>query len=44
MLMRWFPNATPEERDGMLVEMAVNWLDDPDSPDAGHKIWSYLNK
>ena len=44
LLMRWFPNATPEERDRMLVEMAVNWLDDPDSPAAGHKIWAYLNK
>lgn len=44
LIMRWFPNATPEERDKMLVEMAVNWLDDPDNKDAGHKIWSYLNK
>ena len=44
LLTRWFPNATTDEKDKMLVEMAVNWLDDPDSPSAGHKIWSYLNK
>ena len=44
LLTRWFPNATADEKDKMLVEMAVNWLDDPDSPSAGHKIWSYLNK
>lgn len=43
LIMRWFPGATPEERDKMLVEMAVNFLDDPDSKDAGHKIWSYLH-
>ena len=44
LLTRWFPNATADEKDKMLVEMAVNWLDDPDSPSAGHKIWAYLNK
>lgn len=43
LIMRWFPDSTPEERDKMLVDMAVNWLDDPDNKNAGHKIWSYLN-
>lgn len=40
---RWFPNATPQERDQRFVELAVNWLKDPDSKSDGHKIWSYLN-
>lgn len=43
LVMRWFPNSTPEERDKMLVEMAVNWLADPDYPHQGEKIWRYLN-
>ena len=39
----WIPEATAEELDKLLVDLAVNFLDDPDSKDAGHKIWSYLH-
>ena len=44
LLKRWFPEATAEELDKLLVDLAVNFLEDPDSKDAGHKIWSYLQK
>ena len=43
MYRGWFPDATPEQMDKRFVESAVNWLNDPDSPNADHKIWSYLN-
>ena len=43
IIERWFPNATPQERDQKFVELAVNWLRDPDAKDADHKIWSYIN-
>ena len=43
LIMRWFDGLSGEEMDEKFVEMAVNWLNDPDSPNAGHKIWSYLN-
>ena len=43
LLMRWFPNSTADERDKMLIEMAINWLADPDYPYPGEKIWRYLN-
>ena len=32
-----------QSEDKVFVDMAVNWLDDPDNKNAGHKIWSYLN-
>lgn len=43
MLKKWFPNATPEEMDKYLVDMAVNWLNDDDNPYGNEKIWGYLN-
>lgn len=43
LLSRWFPDQTKEQRDERLVEMTVNWLNDPDYPHAGEKIWHYLN-
>lgn len=43
MLKRWYPNATQDEIDKKLVDMAVNWLNDPDNPYGDHKIWGYLS-
>ena len=40
---RWFPNISDKERDGKLVELAVNWLNDPDNPYGEKKIWCYMN-
>jgi len=44
LLEKWFPGMTPEDRNAKTVELAVNWLNDPDSPHAESKIWNYLNK
>ena len=43
LLKRWFPNADDSGLSGKAVEMAINWLDDPDSPFGRNKIWGYLN-
>lgn len=43
LLNRWFPDMTDAERDEKFVEMAVNWLDDPDSPYGNEKAWGYFN-
>ena len=40
---KWFPNISDQERDGKFVELAVNWLNDDDSPYGNSKIWCYLN-
>jgi hypothetical protein len=42
LIKKWYPNATPEELDKKLVDMAVNWLNDPDNPYRDHKIWGYM--
>ena len=44
MLKKWYPDATPEDMTKKLVDLAVNWMDDPDSPHGEKKVWSYLNK
>lgn len=44
LLRKWFPNATPEEMDKKLVELAINWLNDSDNPFGDEKIWKYLNE
>ena len=44
LLDRWFPNLDEKDRDGKMVEMAVNWLKDDDNPYGSKKIWSYLNE
>lgn len=43
MLSKWFPDMTDAERNDRLVEMAVNWLDDPDNPYGHEKAWGYYN-
>ena len=42
-LRRWFPEASDSELMNMLVEEAVNYLDDEDNPYGTEKIWKYLN-
>ena len=43
LLSKWFPDQTPEQRDTKLVEMTINWLNDPDYSHPDAKIWYYLN-
>lgn len=38
----WFPGLGPQEKDAKFVDLAVNWLKDPDYP-GRNKIWRYLN-
>lgn len=44
LLEMWFPGEDGPARDQHLVEMAVNWLRDPDAMHPDSKIWCYLNK
>lgn len=43
LMKKWYPNATPEEMDKKFVDLAVNWLNDPDNPYGNHKVWGYLS-
>ncbi|MBO4718954.1 MAG: hypothetical protein J5658_03670 [Prevotella sp.] len=43
LLNKWFPEMDDEERDAKMVEMTVNWLDDPDNPFGNEKAWGYFN-
>lgn len=42
MLKKWNENATEEQIDAMVIDMAVNYLNDPDAPYPHEKIWKYL--
>lgn len=44
LLDRWFPSMSSEDRNAKTVELAVNWLNDPDSPLGDSKAWCYLNR
>ena len=43
LIMKWFPNSTPDERTAKFFDMAVNWLADQDWP-SNDRIWAYLHK
>ena len=43
MLAKWFPEMGDDERNEKLVEMTINWLDDPDNPYGSEKVWRYYN-
>ena len=43
LVKHWFPALAEPELDKKLVEMAVAWLDDPDSPYGTKKVWEYMN-
>ena len=43
VLKDWFPEAGPDDMEGKLVELAINWLNDDDNPYGNAKIWRYLN-
>lgn len=40
----WFPNEDPQDLDKRFVQLAINWLNDPDTKHPNSKIWCYLNK
>lgn len=42
MLKKWTPNATEDQLDMMVSDMAVNYLNDPDAPYPTEKIWRYI--
>ena len=43
LIMAWFPGIGEDERNEKIVQLAINWLKDDDSPFAGRKPWGYLN-
>ena len=43
MLHKWWPNITPEQFAEKVTDIAVNWLNDPDSPFGEKKVWGYLH-
>lgn len=43
LMERWFPGEDASERDKRFIEMAVNWLKDPDTKFPDCKIWNYFN-
>lgn len=40
---KWFKEEDPSTKDKKYIELAINWLDDPDNPYGSEKIWGYLN-
>lgn len=42
LIMKWFPNATADERADKFLDMAINWLTDQDWP-SKDRIWHYLH-
>ncbi len=40
LLKEWFPDATEEELDSKIIDLAVNWLNDEDYGES--KIWCYF--
>lgn len=40
LLKEWFPEATEEELDSKIIDLAVNWLNDEDYGES--KIWCYF--
>lgn len=43
LLEKWFPGMSSDERNAKTVELAVNWLNDPDAKHPDSKIWNYFN-
>ena len=43
LLLEWFPDNNEQELDKKMVELSLNWLNDPDNPYHKSKIWCYLN-
>ena len=43
MLHEWFPGMDMDAFTSRVAEMAVNWLNDPDSPYGTSKVWDYMN-
>lgn len=43
LLRKWFPDASDSDMETKVVEMAVNYLNDEDSPAGHEKVWQYLN-
>ena len=44
LLEKWFPGMREDDRNQKTVEMAVNWLKDPDAKNPETKIWDYMKK
>ena len=43
VLEKWFPGMNSDDRNSKTVELAINWLNDPDAKHPDSKIWNYLN-
>ncbi len=44
LLEKWFPGIDEDERNQKTVELALNFLKDPDTAHPESKIWEYLKK
>lgn len=42
LLKEWFPNASKEELQNKIVDLTINWLNDPDNPYGDSKVWGYF--
>ena len=43
LLEERYPNSSKDENTKIIVEYAVNYLNDEDNPFGSEKIWGYLN-
>lgn len=43
ILVDWFPDDDQDMRNSRLIQLALNWLHDEDSPYGSSKPWCYLN-
>ena len=44
LLEKWFPGMSQEDRNMKTVELAINWLKDPDAKYPDSKIWHYMSE
>lgn len=44
LLEKWFPGMREDDRNQKTVEMALNFLKDPDAKNPDTKIWDYMKK
>lgn len=43
LLEERYPDSTKDEKTKIIVEDAINYLNDEDNPFGSEKIWGYLN-
>lgn len=43
LLEKWWPGISGDELAEKVADLAISWLNDPDSPYGTRKIWGYLH-